>query len=87
MVVVAPPYMVNPPPSVPLPMVDEARTWRLERRPREVRDEVTTFEARVVPVKDPAGADPDIEPVRKPVTFPMVATLAKRFEVEAFPEA
>ena len=75
---VAPPAMVSPPPAVLFPIVEEARTWRLERRPTEVRDEETTFDARVVPVSDPAGA----EPVIFPVTFP-VAVVKKRLVVLA----
>jgi hypothetical protein len=77
-VVVAPPAMVNPPPSVPFPMVDDASTWRFERRPTEVSDDARTFEARVAPVSDPAGADPVIEPTRFPV-----AVVKKRLVVEA----
>ena len=49
--------------------------------PREVSDEVTTFEARVVPVSDPAGA----EPISVPVKFP-VPLVKKRFVVEAVVE-
>jgi hypothetical protein len=48
------------------------------RVPTDVRDDETTLEASVVPVSDPAGAEPVILPVRFPV--PLVK---KRLVVEA----
>jgi len=82
LVVVAPPKMVSPPLSVPLPMVEEALDWKPVRIPRDVRDELTTLEARVVPVSDPAGAEPVMLPVRVPVRLP-VPEVKKRLVVEA----
>ena len=51
------------------------------RVPTEVREEVTTLEAKVVPVSEPAGAVPVILPVKLPV--PLVK---KRLVVEALVE-
>ena len=84
LVVVALPLMVNPDDVVPPPMVEDAVDWKPERIPKEVREEVTTFEARVVPVSDPAGAEPEILPVRFPVRLP-VPEVKKRLVVEAVP--
>ena len=58
--------------------VVEPRESRLVREPRDVSDEAKTFEARVAPVSDPAGADPMRVPVRLPV-----AEVKKRLVVEA----
>lgn len=50
--------------------------------PTEVRDEITTFEAKVVPESEPAGAVPEIFPVKLPVRLPK-ALVKKRFVVDA----
>src|ERR1019366_844769 len=78
LVVVAPPLIVSPDPSVPPPMVEEADDWKPKSTPRDVREELTTLEARVVPVRFPAGAEPVMLPVRLPV-----AVVKKRLVVEA----
>jgi hypothetical protein len=92
-VVVAPPYMVRPPPSVPLPMVEDAIDWNPFKRPRDVSDDERTFDARVVPVRLPAGAEPEMFPVRLPVRLPtpdvknklvVEAVVAKKFVDVAF---
>jgi len=44
---------------------------RLAMVPTDVRDDETTFAARVVPVSVPAGAVPVMFPVKLPVTFPV----------------
>jgi len=51
-----------------------------------VSDEVTTFDARVVPVNEPAGAEPEMFPVTLPVNVPVklpVPLVKKRLVVEA----
>src|ERR1019366_4264897 len=70
--------IVSPDPSVPPPMVEEADDWKPKSTPRDVREELTTLEARVVPVRFPAGAEPVMLPVRLPV-----AVVKKRLVVEA----
>jgi hypothetical protein len=81
---VAPPLMVRPPPSVPAPIVEEADDWKPERMPSEVRDEETTFEANVVPVRFAAGTVPANAPEMVPaVSVPMVAEFALSAVVEA----
>ena len=50
--------------------VDSPVTERLDRVPTEVRELARTFEARVAPVKVPAGAVPVMFPVRVPVRLP-----------------
>jgi hypothetical protein len=82
LVVVAPPLMVRPEPRVPPPIVEEAEDWKPERIPSEVREELTTLAAKVVPVSDPAGADPVMLPVRLPVRLP-TPEVKKRLVVEA----
>jgi len=62
--------------------VERPETERLERVPREVREEARTFEARVAPVRVPAGAVPVMLPVRLPVRLP-TPEVKKRFVVEA----
>ena len=58
--------------------VERPETERLERVPTEVRELARTLEARVAPVKVPAGAVPVMLPVRLPVKFP-VPEVKKRF--------
>lgn len=82
MVEVAPPNMVRPPPVVPLPMVEEADDWKPFNIPTDVREEFTTFAASVVPVSNPAGAEPVMFPVRLPVRLP-TPLVKKRFVVLA----
>ncbi len=70
-------------------MIREAGTAPDESVPIDVRDELSTFAASVVPVREPAGADPVIFPVRLPVAFVkkrfvLEAVVAKKFVVVAF---
>ena len=67
----------NPPVKVERP-----ETPRELKVPTLVRDEAKTFAARVAPVSDPAGAEPEMFPVIFPVKFP-VAEVKKRFVVLA----
>ena len=86
--VVAPPLITRPPVAVPLPIVEEADDWKPFNMPREVRDEFTTPAASVAPEREPAGADPEKLPAMVPaVRVPIVALFAKRFVVDALPEA
>ena len=71
-------WRVEEPRARRLPKVPRFVTVRAPRVPTEVREEVTTFEASVVPVSEPAGAEPVILPVKLPVAF-----VKKRFVVEA----
>ena len=48
-------------------MTRDAGTAPAIKVPMVVREEVTTFEARVVPVNNPAGAEPVMFPVKLPV--------------------
>ena len=61
--------------------LERPETVRLARVPTEVRDDETTFEARVVPVIAVPETDP-AEPVTFPVRFPE-AEVKKRLVVEA----
>jgi hypothetical protein len=59
---------------------------RLAMVPKEVRDEAVTPAAKVVPVSEPAGAEPVILPVTLPVKLPVrlpVPEVKKRLVVEA----
>jgi len=73
-----------PAPNVPA-VTSDAGTAPLERVPIAVRDEVTTVALRVVPVRVPAGAVPEIFPVKLPVRLP-VPLVKKRLVVLAVVE-
>ena len=51
--------------------MSEAGTAPLVSVPMEVRDELTTLLAKVVPVSNPAGALPVMLPVRLPIKLPV----------------
>ena len=61
--------------------VERPETESEERVPTDVSDEAVTPAARVLPVNEPAGALPEIFPIKLPV-----AVDQKRFVVEAVPE-
>ena len=63
--------------------VDEPDVRTFVSVPTDVSEELTTFAASVAPVNDPAGAVPEMFPVRFPVTLP-VAVVKERFVVLAF---
>ena len=82
MVMISPAGKVKlPAPKVPAE-TSEAGTVPAERIPTLVKEEFTTVLLRVLPVRVPAGAVPEMLPVKFPVKLP-VPLVKKRFVVDA----